>query len=232
VAVSRPTATKWISCRPGFFLPVKVLSRVFRGKFVDLTRRAFAKGELSFQGQLARLNDADAFGSQLQAAYATDWVVYAKPPFGGPAQVLKYLARYTHRVAISNRRLISLENGRVEFLWKDYARGNRHRTMTLDAGEFIRRFLLHVLPKGFMRIRHFGFLANACRAKQLQQCRDLLACPAPSTVDSTDSIAADESRRCPSCKNARLLRTELPPFHPRLQPCSLPGREPALIDTS
>jgi hypothetical protein len=157
-----PEGNRWVSCPPGFFLPVKVLSKVFRGKFLEQTRRAFARGELSFQGPLACLEDPDAFASRLKATYATDWVVYAKPPFGGPTQVLRYLARYTHRVAISNRRLVSLQNGRVKFRWKDYAHGNRCRTMTLEATEFIRRFLLHVLPKGFMRIRSSGLLANPC----------------------------------------------------------------------
>lgn len=225
--------SRWVSCRPGFLLPVKVLSRVFRGKFLDMTRRAFAKGELSFQGSLSRLNDTQAFASRLDATYATDWVVYAKPPFGGPAQVLRYLARYTHRVAISNRRLVALDDGKVKFRWKDYAHGNRHRTMTLDACEFIRRFLLHVLPKGFMRIRHFGFLANACRAAQLGRCRDLLDCSAPATDRNEPEQTQDNSdRRCPSCERGRLIRLRLPANHPRLRARSPPASRTALANAS
>jgi len=223
---------KWVPCRPGFFLPVKVLSKVFRGKFLAMTRRAFAQGELSFQGHLARLNDADAFDAHLQATYATDWVVYAKPPFGGAGQVLRYLARYTHRVAISNRRLVSLENGKVKFRWKDYAHGNRHRTMSLDAHEFIRRFLLHILPKGFMRIRHFGFLANACRTEQLRRCRKLLGCSRANVpVDIADNSSPDDQPRlCPSCRTGHLIRCDLP--QPGLRLPKQPTVQPALIDTS
>jgi len=223
---------KWVPCRPGCFLPVKVLSKIFRGKFLAMTRRAFAQGELSFQGHLARLNDADAFDAHLQATYATDWVVYAKPPFGGAGQVLRYLARYTHRVAISNRRLVSLENGKVKFRWKDYAHGNRHRTMSLDAHEFIRRFLLHILPKGFMRIRHFGFLANACRTEQLRRCRKLLGCSRANVpVDIADNSSPDDQPRlCPSCRTGHLIRCDLP--QPGLRLPKQPTVQPALIDTS
>ena len=207
-----PDGNSWRSCPPGFFLPVKVLSRVFRGKFLDLTRRAFERGELSFQGALARLNDSGAFAARLDAVRTTNWVVYAKPPFGGPAQVLKYLARYTHRVAISNHRLVALEHGRVTFRWKDYKHGNRRRTMTLDASEFIQRFLLHVLPKGFVRIRYSGFLAGPCRSKQLARCCEVLACPPPTCIvesEASDAAGDDYQRRCPSCKTGRLLRSEL-----------------------
>lgn len=230
-----PDGDKWVSCRPGFFLPVRVLSKVFRGKFIDFTRRAFAKGELSFQGELARLNDPHAFASHLSTAYATDWVVYAKPPFGGPGQVLKYLARYTHRVAIANHRLVSLDDSQVTFRWKDRTHGNRPRTMTLGACEFIRRFLLHVLPRGFMRIRHFGFLANPCRAEQLRRCRELLASPTPTSAAASDSNGCsddDEPRRCPSCEVGRLIRLELPRvyWYPPLPSASTP--QPAFLDTS
>ena len=149
-----------------FFLPVRVLSRVFRGKFLAGLRAAFAKGELRFA--------ADQFERLLSAAVRTDWVVYAKPPFGGPEQVLKYLARYTHRVAISNARLLDFEDGMVRFRYKDYAHGNRKRVMTLTALEFVRRLLLHVLPTGFVRIRHYGILANRHRHEKLALCRRLL----------------------------------------------------------
>ena len=225
--------SRWIACHPGFFLPVKVLSRVFRGKFLDLTRCAFARGELSFFGKLAHLDDPDRFAAYLRSAYATDWVVYAKPPFGGPQQVLKYLARYTHRVAISNHRLISLHEGKVSFRYKDYAHGSRRRTMTLDAEEFIRRFLLHSLPKGFVRIRHYGLLANAQRAVHLARCRELLDCaPPPGSASGDDDQHAatdgESLRICPACQVGRLIRTRLPrssaspSFHP----------EPQAIDSS
>lgn len=219
-----PDRERWIACRPGFFLPVKVLSRLFRGKLLGLTHRAFAAGRLSFQGQLARLNDARSFAAHLSATRATEWVVYAKPPFGGPQQVLRYLARYTHRVAISNHRLLRLEEGRVTFRWKDYAHGNRHRTMTLEAIEFIRRFLLHVLPKGFVRIRHFGMLANPCRSEQLQRCRELLACTATPTLTADVHGSPDAPDRCPSCGQGQLIRHEIAPFNSRLRP--LPRAKP------
>lgn len=227
---------KWVSCRPGFFLPVRVLSKLFRGKFLDMTRRAFTKGRLSFQGELARLNDEEAFAAHLQLAYTTSWVVYAKKPFGGPKQVLKYLARYTHRVAISNRRIVSLRDGQVRFRWKDYARGSKKRIMTLDAVEFIRRFLLHVLPKGFVRIRHFGFLANACRRQELARCRRLLGCATPDPSDEHDaapgieSMAAgdDPTNSCPACDNGHLIRTKLA----RELSCVRTLARPPPIDTS
>ena len=151
---------RWIGCRKGFFLPVKVLSRVFRGKYLAGLQQAFDEGKLVCPKNRHALTDPDAFRRWLSPLYRKDWVVYAKRPFGGPKQVLKYLARYTHRVAISNHRLRALENGSVSFDWKDYADHSRTKTMSLDAVEFIRRFLLHVMPSGLVRIRHFGFLAN------------------------------------------------------------------------
>ncbi len=162
-----PDGSRWIPCREGFFLPVRILSRVFRGKFLSLLRKAYQRGKLRFYGELKPLEEPEHFERWLDATVKTEWVVYAKPPFGGPEQVLKYLARYTHRVAISNDRLIALEDGRVRFHWKDYAHGNAQKTMTLDAAEFIRRFLLHVLPTGFMKIRHYGFLANRNRREMV-----------------------------------------------------------------
>src|SRR5437764_9587526 len=150
-----PGAARWVACRPGFFLPVRVLSRVFRGKLLALLRHAFDRGRLSFHGKLAALADPCEFRRRLDASVRTEWVVYAKPPFGGPEQVLKYLAPYTHRVAVSNGRLVALEGDQVEFLWKDYADQGKPKTMKLQAVEFIRRFLQHVLPAGFVRIRHF-----------------------------------------------------------------------------
>ena len=187
-----------------FFLPVKVLSRFFRKRFLIYLRRAFQKSKLQFHGELESLAQPAAFEALCQKAGRLKWVVYAKRPFGGPEQVLKYLARYTHRVAISNRRLVSMEDGRVTFEWKDYADGNQTKTMTLEAVEFIRRFLLHVLPSGFVHIRHFGFLANRKRKQKLALCRSLLHAPSPVIPPGTpvasdeDSKALDpESYRCP-----------------------------------
>jgi hypothetical protein len=211
---------RWVSCPANFFLPVRVLSRVFRGKFLAHTRAAYAGHELSFHGSLAHLNDPRAFAAYLRMSYDTDWVVYAKPPFGGPTQVLKYLARYTHRVAISNHRLLAIEDGCVRFLWKDYAHGNKTKAMTLDASEFIRRFLLHVLPKGFVRIRYYGFLANASRAAMLTLCRALTDTPSPTknseADDPADPPSGDEGTnlRCPACKKGRLTITILVPVQP------------------
>jgi hypothetical protein len=151
-----PDGSRWIPCRPKFFLPVRVLSRLFRGKLLAWLRQAFAEGTLRFFGQLADLARPARFHAWLRKSKKTEWVVYAKPPFGGPVHVLKYLARYTHRVAISSSRLLSLDHGRVTFRWRDSRHGNHTKSMTLDAAEFIRRFLLHILSSGFVKIRHFG----------------------------------------------------------------------------
>jgi hypothetical protein len=152
---------RWRGCRPGFFLPVRVLSRVFRGKFLAGLGTLLDQGQLALPGPLAKLNQPSDRTAWWAKLYATDWIVYAKRPFGGPAQVLKYLARYTQRVAISNARLLELRHGQVTFRYKDYADDHKHKTMTLDAVEFLRRFVQHVLPKGFVKIRHYGLLANA-----------------------------------------------------------------------
>ncbi len=165
-----PDHDRWISSRHSFFLPVKVLSRVFRGKFVAALKTAFRQRRLEFHGQLVPLAQPRTFASWLRLLFRQDWIVYAKPPFGGPHQVLRYLGAYTHRVAISNRRLIALENGNVSFRWRDSAHGNQKRLMTLSVEEFLRRFLLHLLPRGFVRIRNFGFLAN----RQRSNCATLL----------------------------------------------------------
>jgi len=164
----------WIHPRHRFFLPCGVLSRVFRGKFVAGLIRAFRKGELCLPGELQFLTDKKAFHSFLRTLHRHQWVVYAKPPFGGPKHVLNYLARYTHRVAISNHRLVAFSDGKVTFLWKDYAHGSQQKLMTLSAEEFLRRFLLHVLPRGFVRIRFFGFMANRRRASLLPVCKKLV----------------------------------------------------------
>ena len=212
-----PDHSRWIPCRKyrkSFLLPVKVLSAFFRKRFLIHLRRAFQKGKLHFHGELASLAQPAAFEALCQKAADVKWVVYAKRPFGGPEQVLKYLARYTHRVAISNHRLLSLEDGRVTFEWKDYAAGSQTKTMTLDAVEFIRRFLLHVLPSGFVHIRHFGFLANRNRKEKLALCRSLLPAPQIAIEASADSRANSTfqerlSRRCPVCQNGQLIVVRL-----------------------
>jgi hypothetical protein len=165
---------RWVSCRPGFFLPVRPLARLFRGKFLAMLHRAYDRGLLRFHGQQHDRSNPEAFHALLQACWQKEWVVYAKPPVGGPAQVLKYLARYTHRVAISNGRLVKVEENQVFFRWKDYADGNRQKVMALETVEFIRRFLLHVVPSGFVRIRHYGLMGNRVRAENLARCRTLL----------------------------------------------------------
>lgn len=160
--------------KKAFFIAVKVLGCKFRGKFIDLLKRAYRKGELSFHGALAALADPEQFERRLDEAVQKGWVVYAKRPFASADCVLKYLARYTHRVAITNSRLVEMRGGLVRFRWKDYADQGRTKVMTLKATEFVRRFLLHVLPLGFMKIRHYGFLANRCRQEKLALCRRLL----------------------------------------------------------
>jgi hypothetical protein len=178
---------RWVACRPNFFLPVHVLSRLYRRLFLQRLQAAFDQGELVFFGNLVSLMEPAAFARHLAPLRHVEWNVYAKRPFGGPQQVLEYLGRYTHRVAIANSRLIDCENGRVRFRWKDYRADNKSKVMALDADEFIRRFLLHVLPKGFRRIRHFGFLANACRAAKLPAIRAALQAPEPApTVEPAD----------------------------------------------
>jgi hypothetical protein len=193
-----PDGARWIHARPRFFLPIPVLRQVFRGKLVAALRRAFRQGRLSFPGSLAPLATEGAFRSFLRSLYRQTWVVYAKPPFGSPAHVLHYLARYTHRVAISNHRLVAVAADTVSFRWKDYRHGNQIRTLTLDADEFLRRFLLHVLPKRFVRIRYFGFLAPRCRTRELAQCRQALAV-APTPLNERAPSTPRPSWPCPRC---------------------------------
>jgi hypothetical protein len=223
-----PDGTRWTSCPKGLFLPVRVLSKVFRGKFLEMVRRAHAEGELLFGGSLARLADPDAFEAHLRSALANDWIVYAKRPFGGPEQVLKYLANYTHRVAISNHRLVSMADDQVHFRWRNYAKGNRIRTMALHAVEFVRRFFLHTLPRGFVRIRHGGFLANSCRQGKLALCRELLGDVAPPPPEADDGID-NAHALCPQCKLGYLTRVEIPKSFPRMV---AHHRKPALLDSS
>jgi len=196
-----PNHTGWIKPRYPFFLPVKVLGRVFRGKFVSALRRAYRHGQLGFHGQLHFLAHPKAFSSWIRQLFRLDWVVYCKRPFGGPQHVIRYLGAYTHRVAISNRRLVSLHDGKVTFRWRDSAHKNKKRMMSLALGEFLRRFLLHTLPGGFVRIRHFGFLANRKRAVLLPLCFRLLgSAPEPATTNQQGSTDRNASVwNCPQC---------------------------------
>ena len=221
---------RWIACKPGFFLPVRVLSRLFRRRFLEELDNAHRAGRLQFFGDYAALADAARFADWLQPLRECEWVVYAKRPFAGPAAVLAYLSRYTHRVAISNRRLIALDARGVTFRWKDYrAKGRtRHKTMTLAADEFMRRFLLHILPSGFHRIRHYGLIANAERKQNLARARELLHV-VPDVA--AQSEAADASYRpvqptfvCPHCGAAmRIIDT-----FARGQPIRAPPQSPGV----
>jgi hypothetical protein len=189
--------TRWVACRPSFFLPVRVLSRLFRRLFLRELENGFGAGKLRFFGKLANLAEPQAFARRLGELRRRDWVVYAKPPFGGPEQVLAYLGRYTHRVAIANSRLLSLADGKVRFTWKDYRAGSKIKVMTLDANEFIRRFLLHTLPDSFHRIRHYGFLANGARGDSLALCHRLLDAPATPVPASLLTIGPKTIVRSP-----------------------------------
>ena len=190
---------RWVSCRPGFFLPVRALSRLFRRLFLEQLMAAHGAGRLQFFGAHAALAARDTFSAFLTPLRTTEWVVYAKRPFGGPEAMLAYLARYTHRVAISNHRLVKLEHGKVTFRWKDYAHAGKSRLMTLAVEEFLRRFLLHVLPRGFVRIRFFGVLANRRRAALLPLCRTLLQTDSPDAALPLPSRDAPSGPRCPHC---------------------------------
>jgi hypothetical protein len=208
-----PDGQNWVTCRPGFFLPVRVLSRLFRGLFLRGLEKAFAAGDLHFFNAQRHLQELAAFRRYLSPLYAADWVVYAKRPFAGPAQVLEYVGRYTHRVAISNNRLLSTDHGKVRFRWKDYRDGDRQKTMTLDGTEFIRRFLIHVLPDGFHRIRYYGFLGNHHRGRKLALCRTLIgmAPPAADTAPAADyrqrfeALTGRSLHRCPYCDTGTML---------------------------
>ena len=194
-----PDRTRWIHPRYPFFLPVHVLSRIFRGKFVAGLKRRFQQHQLIFAGSLKPLENEKAFRSFLRPLFRENWVVYAKTPVGGPHHGLGYLARYTHRVAITNHRLVAFEHDQVTFRWKDYAHGNKKRMMTLGSQEFLRRFLLHVLPKGFVRIRNFGFLANRRRATLLPLCFHLLGAAPQTEPDIADSKNSTDLWLCPKC---------------------------------
>ena len=236
-----PDGQRWVAGREDYFLPVRVLGQLFRGKFLAELKAAYQAGKLTLSGSVSPLQDPRQFRRLLGTLYRQRWVVYAKPPFGGARQVYRYLGRYTHRVAISNRRLLALDEGRVTFRYKDYADGGRGKQMTLDAEEFIRRFLLHVLPKGFVRIRHYGLLAGRNVDTKLADCRRLLGAdeePAAGAVaTATEPVTADggapgeECLRCPHCR-APLRRRELPPAYPSLAPTPAPCRLAVTFDSS
>ncbi len=212
VAGSRRTASTGSLAVPASSLPVRVLSRLFRRLFLGQLHQAFHAGELHFYSQLEPLRDAQTFAAYLAPAAGAEWVVYAKPPFGGAKHVLDYLGRYTHRVALSNDRILSVQNGQVTLSYRDRKDGNRKKTIPLEAHEFIRRFLLHVLPDGFMRIRHFGFLANRSKKQALAQFRNLLKLD-PALPQRLDQSAKDLLRkitgvdlsRCPCCHKGTML---------------------------
>src|SRR5579862_558595 len=198
---------RWVRCRARFFLSLRVLSRLFRRLFLERIEKAFNSGKLQFFASLEPLRDPRAFAAQIAAAKEYEWVVYAKRPFAGPQQVLDYVGRYTHRVAISNNRLIDIDNDRVQFHWKDYRDNGKIKIMDLEADEFIRRFLLHVLPEGFQRIRYYGFLGNCHRARKLALCRELLGmvstAPADPPADYRDrfeTLTGQSLRACPHCQ--------------------------------
>ena len=192
--------TRWVRSRSRFFLSIHVLRQVFRGKFVAGLKSAFQRGQLHLSGDLARLAQPKIFASWLRLLFRKDWVVYSKPPFGGPEYVLQYLGRYTHRVAISNHRLVAFADGQVTFRWRDSAHHNEQKLMTLSVDEFLRRFLLHLLPKGFVRIRSFGFLANRQRAKLLPLCFAALgSIPSPASSPASVNETSRDLRFCPHC---------------------------------
>jgi hypothetical protein len=230
--------TRWVSCRPGFFLPVRVLSRLFRRLFLGKLLDAHQAGRLAFFGDRAALAEPRAFAAFLAPLRKAEWVVYAKKPFGGPHAVLAYLSRYTHRVAISNRRLIAADQAGVTFKWKDYRieGPDRYKTMTLPTGEFIRRFLTHVLPKGLHRIRHYGLFANGHRAANVARARELLAVPSRAKQPETSATAAaDEPRVLPRpcrCCGGRMIiiETFARGCQPKHRPASATGA--IEIDTS
>ena len=215
-----PDGKRWVSSRPGFFLPVRVLSRYFRRRFLERLQQAFDRGELKFFSALEPLRQAQAFSTYLEPLRQKEWVVYAKAPFAGPEQVLDYVGRYTHRVAISNNRLMNIEDGKVTFRYKDYRNGNAQKTLTLDTDEFIRRFLLHVLPQGFHRIRYYGFLGNRHRTAALEHCRELLQMtavepsePKPPTDyrKRYEALTGHSLDQCPRCLTGHMrLLAQLP----------------------
>jgi Putative transposase/Transposase zinc-binding domain len=204
-----PNHSRWINSPQWFFLPVWALRRLFRGKFIDGLKRLYRRKKLGCAGPAAVFSERKQFSKLVGRLRRQDWVVYVKPAFGGPLQVLRYLGRYTHRIAISNHRLLAFDGEHVTFRWRDYAHGNQSRVMTLHAIEFLRRFFLHVLPKGFVRIRHFGFLANRFRADRLALCRKLLDCAV--SEPALTPTAATSTWRCPRCGALMMVLTRMTP---------------------
>jgi len=217
--------SRWVACRPGFFLPVNVLSCRFRKLFLRYLEQTYAAGKLQFHGELQPLSDPKSFARYLAPLHDREWVVYAKAPFGGPDRVLDYLGRYTHRVAISNNRLKELKDGQVSFAYKDYKHQQRHKVMTLSADEFLRRFLLHVLPDSFQRIRHYGLLGNRHRAENLVRCRVLLAMPVLIPQPPRDyherwqQLIGRDPSQCPQCRNGKMVRIAILPLDSPVQRC-------------
>lgn len=211
-----PDGSRWISCRPGFFLPVAVLSRLFRRLFLEALEKAFRAGKLQFFSSLERLREPGPFRRYLDSVRGINWVVYAKPPFAGPQRVLDYVGRYTHRIAISYNRLIAIDDGKVSFHWEDYRDGSKPKVMTLSADEFIRRFLIHVLPQGFQRIRYYGFLGNRYRKEKLARCRDLIGMQQPvdhekgaDYLDKVEELTGISLRGCPACHHGCMICIEV-----------------------
>ena len=217
--------SRLVACRPGFFLPVNVLSCRFRKLYLRYLEQTYAAGKLRFYGELRELSDPKSFARYLAPLHDSEWVVYAKAPFGGPDRVLDYLGRYTHRVAISNNRLEELKDGQVRFAYKDYKHEQRHKVMTVSADEFLRRFLLHVLPDSFQRIRHYGLLSNRHRAENLARCRELLAMPAPIPAPECNyrerwqQLTGHDPLQCPQCRNGKMVRIAILPVGGPVQRC-------------
>jgi hypothetical protein len=207
----------WVACRKNFFIPVRVMSDLFRGKFLDYLKKSYNSKELEFTGSISRLMDQFAFEQFLGKLYHKKWVVYCKPPFNGIGGVLQYLSRYTHRIAISNNRILKVEDGRVTYLWRDYADGDREKIMTLDANEFIRRFLLHVLPERYVKIRHFGLLANRKRKHNIALARMFLGNSKTAIVKAEHktwqelmlAVTGIDVNGCPVCRKGRMVTTEI-----------------------
>ncbi len=213
-----PEEDKWVSCRKGFFIPVRVMSELFKGKFLDYLRQAYESGKLTFPGIISHLEQPNTFESFSKQFYHKKWVVYCKPPFNGAQGVLQYLGRYTHRVAISNHRIMKLEDGRVSFRWRDYADGDKKKIMDVAAGEFIRRFLLHILPNRFVKIRHSGILANRPRKRYIALCRHFLGSsmvetkarkPHETWQEWFHRVSGIDVTLCPVCKKGRMVTVEI-----------------------
>jgi len=217
---------RWVAASSRFLLPIRVLSRVFRGKFLAGLKQLQLQGKLQFHGSLLQLADQQRFRHLLRQLYSKEWVVYAKPPFGGAEHVLHYLARYTHRVAISNHRLVAFADGRVSFRWKDYAHGSKQKVMTVSADEFLRRFLTHVLPRGLVRIRHFGIFANRRRAASLARCRTLLG------VTTAQQPEQSSQLRCPVCSGPMLILERMTSPRALDRDLTLPEHHLRCIDSS